>query len=116
MDKYTNRNFYEDVIKAEISDEVTAFATAALAKMDAANEKRRNTPTKAQKENEPILEAITAELSAELKTASDIAAVVEISVQKASSLLRMLVANGVVVAEDVKVPKKGTVKGYKLAD
>lgn len=112
----TNREFYETVINANINDEITAYATAAIEKMDKANEKRRNTPTKSQKENEPIIAAITEILNDEVKTASDIAATLEISVQKASSLLTKLVKDGVATSEDIKVPKKGTVKGYKLAE
>lgn len=115
-DTMTNRDFYNAVISANISDELTAYATNALAKMDAANEKRRNTPTKAQKENAPVIEAIQGVLNGELQTASDIAAAVGISTQKASALLRGLVTEGYAVAEDVKVPKKGVVKGYKLAE
>ena len=112
----TNREFYETVINANINDEITAYASAAIEKMDKANEKRRNTPTKSQKENEPIIAAITEILNDEVKTASDIAATLEISVQKASSLLTKLVKDGIATSEDIKVPKKGTVKGYKLAE
>ena len=112
----TNRDFYNAVINANISDELTEYATNALTKMDAANEKRRNAPTKAQKENLPVIESIQGVLTGELQTASDIAALVGISTQKASALLRGLVGDGYAVAEDIKVPKKGLVKGYKLAD
>jgi hypothetical protein len=47
--------------------------------------------------------------------ASEIAAELEITVQKASALLRSIVANGQAASTDVKLPKKGTVKAYTLA-
>ena len=113
----TNREFYNAIVNGNVNDEVIAQAQAALDKMDAANEKRRNTPSKKAIENQPILETIVNEvLTSEPKTASDVAAEIEVSVQKASALLRALVADGKAVATDVKVPKKGTQKAYTLAE
>ena len=51
----TNRDFLNAIIKNDINDEVIAHATAALEKLDATNEKRRNTPSKTQKANEPLV-------------------------------------------------------------
>lgn len=113
----TNREFYNAIVNGNVNDEVIAQAQAALDKMDAANEKRRNTPSKKAIENQPILDTIVNEvLTSEPKTASDVAAEIEVSVQKASALLRALVADGKAVATDVKVPKKGTQKAYTLAE
>lgn len=113
----TNREFYTAIVSANVSDEVTAYAENALAKMDAANEKRRNTPSKTALANAPLIDKIKAEvLTAEPKTASDIAAVLEISVQKASALMRQIVAAGDAEAVDVKVPKRGSQKAYKTID
>lgn len=50
----------------------------------------------------------------EPKTATDVAAVLEVSVQKASGLLRRLVEEGKAVKVDVKIKGKGTQKGYTL--
>lgn len=113
----TQRDFYNAVINANVNDEVTEYATGALAKMDAANEKRRNTPSKAQKENAPLVEQIVNEiLDAETpKTATEVGEILGVKVQKASALLRQVVAEGKAVSTDLKVPKKGTVKGYTLA-
>ena len=85
--------------------------------LDATNEKRRNTPSKAQEANAPLIETLVNEiLTAEPQTASDIAPVLGVSVQKASALLRAVVADGRAVATDVKVAKKGTQKAYALAE
>lgn len=112
----TNREFFTAVIESAISDEMTSFATKALEKLDATNEKRRNTPSKKTLENAPIIAAIKEALTNEVQTASEIAEKVEISVQKASSLLRQIVAEGFATSTDVKVKGKGAQKGYALAE
>ena len=112
----TNREFFTAIANAEnISAELVEFATNAIAKMDETNEKRKNKPSKTAIENAPIIEALTNALTADPQTAADLAAQVGISTQKASSLLRQIVAAGVAVATDIKVPKRGTCKGYALA-
>ena len=113
----TNREFYEAIANGTINADVTAHAEAALAKMDATNEKRRNTPSKKAVENQPLIDTIVNEiLTNEPKTATDVAATLGVSVQKASALLRQVVAEGKATATDVKVPKKGVQKAYTLAD
>lgn len=113
----TNRDFLNAIIKNDINDEVIAHATATLEKLDATNEKRRNTPSKTQKANEPLVAQIVESiLTAEPKTASDVAAELGVSVQKASALLRSIVADGKAVATDVKVAKKGTQKAYSVIE
>lgn len=120
--KMTAREFYNAIIAADVADELKAYAETAIAKMDATNEKRKNTPNKKQVANEPYVEAVKAALTAEDKTASVIAAEVsgamdeEVKVQKVSPILRKLVEIGYAVSKDVKVPKKGTVKAYALAE
>ena len=111
----TNREFYTAIVNANINDEITAHASEAIAKLDAALEARKNKPSKKTTENAPVLEAITGVLTTEPQVASDIATAVGISTQKASALLRQLVATGVAVQSEVKVPKKGAVKAYALA-
>lgn len=113
----TNREFYNAIITAAINDEVTEYAKAQIAKLDATNEKRRNTPSKTQEANAPLRDQIVATvLTGEAKTASDVATELGVSPQKASALLRALVAEGKANVQDVKVPKKGTQKGYTLAE
>lgn len=111
----TNREFLTAVSTNAITEDVIAYATAAIAKMDEANEKRKNKPSKTAEANAPILENITGILTAEPQTATDIAGLVGISTQKASALLRQLVASGVAVQSEVKAPKRGVVKAYALA-
>lgn len=114
--KMTLREFYTAISATEgIAEDLKNYAEEQIAKLDAANEKKRNKPSKKQAENAPVIEAIKGVLTNEYKTASVIAAEVEISVQKASGLLRGLVATGEVVSKDVNVPKKGPAKAYALA-
>ena len=111
----TNREFYTAIANGSVTEDVIAHAVASLEKMDAANEARKNKPSKTAIENAPILEALTNALTADYQVASDLASAVGISTQKASSLLRQLVATGVAVQSEVKVPKRGVVKAYTLA-
>lgn len=111
----TNREFYTAIANGNINDEIIAHATEAIAKLDKALENRKNKPSKTAEANAPVIEAITGVLTAEAQVASDIATAVGISTQKASALLRQLVASGVAVQSEVKVPKKGTLKAYALA-
>lgn len=110
----TNREFFTAVINTEnVAEDVKAYAEAAIAKMDATNEARKNKPSKAAIENAPLLEQVYNEvLTNEAQIASAVAEAIGVSVQKANSLLRTLVAEGKANVEDIKVPKKGTVKGY----
>lgn len=112
----TNREFFTAIANIEtLPTELRDFATAAVTKMDNANEARKNKPSKTAVENAPVIEALTNALTSDPQTAADLAAVVGISTQKASSLLRQIVTSGVAVSTDIKVPKKGSCKGYSLA-
>lgn len=113
MDKMTKREFYTAVMNGEIDEQVKLFASTELEKMDAANEKRRNTLSKKAQENLPLFEKIMNEiLDDEPKTATDVATVLEVSVQKANGLLRRLADEGKINKVDVKIKGKGTQKGY----
>ena len=113
----TNREFFTAVINTEnVAEDIKAYAEAAIAKMDATNEARKNKPSKAAIENAPLLEQIYNEvLTNEAQIASAVAEAIGVSVQKANSLLRTLVAEGKAEVTDVKVPKRGVVKGYTKA-
>ena len=119
----TNRDFYNAIINAdltavfedEMAESVKEHAKAALGKLDATNEKRRNSTSKKEEENLPIMEQIVKEvLSFEPMTASDVGAVVGISHNKATPILKMAVARGLAGVKDIKVAKKGMQKGYFL--
>lgn len=108
----TKREMFEAIVNGNVTDEVVEMARVEIEKLDARNAKRRNTPSKTAVANEPIKAKITEVLTNEPQTASEIATKVEISVNKASALLRQI--DGLTVTE-VKVKGKGKVKGYALA-
>ena len=119
----TNREFFSAIIAegAVVTDELKAHAEAALAKLDATNAARKGkiTPKEQAKrdENEALMKSIVETcLSDEPQTATTIAEMNEgMSVQKASSLLRMAVAAGLAVQTEIKVTGKGLQKAYTLA-
>jgi Fic family protein len=115
----TNREFFTNIANGTITETEKEFALAAIAKLDATNEKRKNktSPKEAEKQaaDAVVREQIAGVLTSDPQTAADIAVAVGISTQKASAQLRKLVADGVAIATDIKVPKKGTCKGYSLA-
>jgi hypothetical protein len=117
----TKREFLNNIINSNsMNSEMVEFATKELAQIDATLEKRKNTLTPKQVENLALAENVAAALNgAELKTASDIYALGidgVTSVNKASSLLRLLVKMERATVEDVAVKGKGVQKGYKLAN
>lgn len=113
----TNREFYTAIINGEINDDVLAMAKAEIEKLDARNEKRRNTPTKEQEANEERKQSILAYLANNAKAfAADISTACGFSTQRVSALCKQLVDSGNVKVEDVKVKGKGTLKAYSLAE
>lgn len=118
----TNREFYQEVINANVNDELTAFATAGIEKLDHINSLRKDTTAKKAQEKEveraPIRDAIMAVMTTEPKTATTLIAEsgVEIKPQAIPSLLKGLVEDGTVVKSDVKVAGKGKQRGYALAE
>ena len=108
----TRREMLNVVVNGTVNDEVIEWAKAELAKMDRANEMRRNKLSKKAQENLPIIESIEKELTSEPQTATVIGEKVGISTQKASALLRKIVDAGHAEKVDVKIKGKGTQKGY----
>ena len=110
----TEREFLTKVLAIEgIEKDLADYANEGIAKLDARNDKRKNTQTKAQKENEGVMGVILNTLTANgSMVASEIASALGISTQKASALCKLLVDGGKVKVEDVKVKGKGTVKQY----
>ena len=116
----TKREFLTKVSTGEMNDEVMEFAAAEIAKLDATNEKRKGVKSKKDQEkaeaNQVLVDRIVNEiLGDEPVTATDVAGVLEVSVQKASQLCRAAVAQGMASSQDVKIPKKGNMKGYTKA-
>lgn len=113
----TNREFYTAVMAIENAPaDIVEFAEAAIVKMDETNAKRKekaaDKPSKKAEENAPLVNEALTVLGTETKTASDVAEAMSVNVQKASYLLRTLVAEGRATVEDIKVPKRGLVKAY----
>ena len=113
----TNREFFTAIANSDLNDELKAFATEAIAKLDERNAKRASKPSKKSLENIPIRahSAGFLEENEGSHLASEIASVLELSTQKVSALCRQMVADGVLTVEDVKVKGKGTQKAYSLA-
>ena len=116
VEKFTNRDGFTAIVNGEITEGVVLWAKHELEKLDARNDKRKNTKTKAQVENEGIMTAILETLAGGAMVASEIASAVGISTQKASALCKLLADSGKVVVADVKAKGKGTVKQYSLAE
>ena len=114
-DNMTNREFYTAIIEGKITEDVVKHAQEGIEKLDATAEKRRNSVSKKAKENAPLVDRIVTEiLTDEPKTASDVADVLGVSVQKASALLRAARDEKRASVQDVKIKGKGTQKGYTL--
>ena len=112
--KYGTRQFLNDIIAGNATPEAQEMARTLLERLDAKNEKRRNTPSKAQVANEPLRQQVLAyvvqhpsALASEVATACELS-----STAKASALLRQLVAEGECTVEEVKVKGKGKLKAY----
>lgn len=104
----TRREVYNAVLTGNISEEVQNWFRAELSKMDTANEKRKTLPSKKDKENQPIKEAIFSLLTAKGgMVASAIGEALEISTSKVSALCRQMVDDGLLSVAEVKSPKKG---------
>ena len=119
MDK---REFLNAIVEANVNEEITAYAQAALEAMDAANAKNRvkAAEKRAAKnaEKAPIRDAIFAVITEEPKTATTLIAEAEVEIkpQAIPALLKGLVDEGVITKENIKVAgAKGTHVGYKRA-
>jgi CRP-like cAMP-binding protein len=113
----TKREFLEAIVDAETLEvELRKFAAEELEKMDKALEKRRAKQSAKALANAPLIEQIKKNLlSDEPLLASVASEYLGVSVQKASALLRGMVADGIADVRDVKVLGKGIQKGYTLA-
>jgi len=113
----TKREFLEAIVDAETLEvELRKFAAEELEKMDKALEKRKAKQSAKALANAPLIEQIKENLlSDEPLLASVAGEYLGVSVQKASALLREMVADGIADVKDVKVLGKGIQKGYTLA-
>jgi glucuronate isomerase len=127
----TKREFFVAVSEGKMTEEMQAMAAEFLVKMDAQLAARKGKVSEKEQakrdERETLARKVATEiLGAEAKTATDVAAaltellneydeegrLIEVKVQKASSLCRKAVELGLAVQTDVKIPKKGSQKAY----
>ena len=112
-EKMTIRTFLENIIKAEISDEMTAFAQERITKLDEKNEKKKSSTSKKQSENNELKADILASMKNGVEyKASEIGTTFGISTQKASALLVQLEKDGIVESSEKREKGKGKVKVY----
>ena len=121
------RAFYESVIANSTVEDEVAFATAAIDKLNASNEKRRNRVAERKADEEQYKEMFVGFLSPVPMTASDLlakfneAGVIEVNGkaltrQKVSAWGTALVNAGVIDSDKVKLAGngKGKVVGYTV--
>lgn len=103
----TIREFYNEVINANINDELTAKASELVAALDARNEKRKGTETKEKKETAERRAAVLAFLKEQTEplTRDTIAGVLNMEPTKVSGACKGLVDAGLVKKSEVKVDK-----------
>ena len=120
----TNREFFQNIASLDnIPAELVEFATDAIAKLDHTNETRKvKAAEKAaarQAEKAPVRDALFAVMGGAENpmTATELIAAAGLDIKPASvpSLLRPFVESGDVLKVDVKVPGKGTQRGYVKA-
>lgn len=112
----TIREFYNEVINANVSEDMTNKATELLAALDARNEKRKGTDSKEKKEaaerREVVLEFLKTHEGA--FTRDQIAFEVDMDPAKVSGACTALVKSGLVAKSEVKVEKSRKV-AYSIA-
>ena len=122
----TKREFLNTIAAAEnLPVEIIEFAAHKLEELDASNEKNRAKAAEKRAakdaEKEPIRNAIMDVMTNEPQTATmliEAAGLTDtVKPQSVPSLLKPLIEAGTLEKVDVKIPeKKGTQKGYKLAE
>ena len=109
----TIREFLENVVKAELSAEMTMFAQERIAKLDEKNEKKKSANSAKKIENANIKTEILEKMElGQNYRASEIGEIFSFSTQKASALLVQLEKEGKVTATEVRIKGKGKVKAY----
>ena len=110
----TNREFFTAVINGTITADVTAHATAEIAKLDARNAKRKTAEGAIKEENKPIADAITTALANGTMTSPDLATAIGATVQKTNGVAGEMVKLGMLTKSKVKVKGKGELTAYTL--
>lgn len=116
----TQREFFtkaKAILEEANKPELVTYCENAIEKLDARNAKKSSTLSKTQIENEEIKKEILAHLNGKKDAiSSEIGVALGYSTSKISALMTQLVNEGKVTVSDVKIPKKGKVKGYTLVE
>ena len=118
----TNREFYNAVISANISDEMNDYAQELINKLDRKNESRKNSTSPKQKANADFKTEIynyMAETPNRAFTAKELADKYNtsenpITTQRISALMKQLVDTGEITVFRAKDNKKNMVNWYKV--
>ena len=111
----TNREFYNAIVKANINADLTAHATAEIAKLDKKNAKRKAEEGTIKTENRPIAEAILKALEGGSMLSANLAQTVGVTTQKVNGVAGEMVKLGMLDKFKVKVKNKGEQTAYALA-
>lgn len=112
----TTREFYNEVINANINDELTNKAAELVAALDARNEKRKSTDSKEKKESAARRAAVLDFLKTHegAFTRDMIAFEIDMDPAKVSGACTALVKSGLVSKSEIKVEKSRKV-AYSIA-
>ena len=111
----TNREYLANVlVLANGNEGMTNETNARIAKLDAANAKKKTTQTKTQKENEPIAQAILEALTNGAMISTELATAIGPTVNKTNGVAGVLVKEGKLTKAKVKVEGKGKQTEYTL--
>lgn len=112
----TTREFLNAVIAANVSDDITTYATDAVNALDARNEKRKETRANSAKvkENEALKLDALKRIPSDGIMSSALAEQMGLTTAKAAAILRLLKQDGKVTTEEIKV-KGRKVMNYRLA-
>lgn len=114
----TQREFFNAVINANVSADVTAFAEGRIKHLDDVNANRKSKGTPTQRENAVLRENILAKVNKNVPyTSNEVATLMGITPAKASALCRQIAENGGATVVKAKVEKgKGKVNVYTFTD
>ena len=113
----TKREFYNVIISMNsVPAEIKEKAADLIAALDKEAARNSSRPSKKSVENAPVKAAILDLLASHsAMLTSEVAASLDISTAKASSLLSQLANESKVVGEEISVPKQGKRKQWRLA-
>ena len=112
----TEREFLTGLNTAQLNDAQKEYITERITKLDDRNEKRKNTPTKTQKENAELARAILKAVEGGAKLSTDLATELGVSPQKINGVGGVLVKAGQLTEGKVKIKGKGERTVYALPD